>query len=1015
MSSATPVGNVCSVCGQPQASMSEPCPACGATPEWAELADAHEFARRRFADWAQTGRLPAELLTKIEAYYARRRGELQHAVRSGGGPFTGTALYSSLQCFRCLEFMDGPEEYCTECGVKLSGPGMRSLRFWLFLGSELQHLGATGDVPLVWAHQLENEVRERVAALRRRLDRDLEVPTARLVEPERPRRPKPNRKPKEPARPLMEILLDPHSIQLLLAAGGGLLVLGLVIWLSSLGLFDNPGVVAVCLGAGNAALLGVGVAALKYTRYLTAGRSLTLLACMVMPLNLWFYHTHNLITLDGHLWVAALVCCMVYTASAILLRDPLLVYVLCGGVALTGLLFLADIGRFGEIFAPALLLVILALSALHAEMAFPPGSGDFSRERFGRAFFWSAQALLAAGLGLLLGGQLVAWLHGPIFRFWGFDAPVVSQREYLPWTIVLTLAGTYAYVYSDVIVRHKGVYVYFAAVTLLWSEVQFLLWLNLANAEPIIVITLSLTALLVNALQHFLPRDDRVSRALPPLGLILAFLPVLLGVLLHFRATFHLAREAWGFEITGMHVAALVLTALVCRLSAFWTRKTHPEVSTAYFFATGVATLVAAAGIAWRIGLEPWERQAPVLMLVPIAYIVSAWLYREHSPSKPLVWVGQAATAFMIVCSIGVSLDITPRAVQPVVGRELNLLVALFAFEAAIFYALAAFVGRQAWNVHLGTAMLCGALWQLLTYWNAPEPIFPLTFAGAGVALLIAYRFAVLDRVQLSRHAEAAFQSANGLMSLGFLAGVMLSLSRLLVDQQQLQLLAADGEWKAPLVTLATVLGLLTALSFLACLIVAHAGWRRWYVVLAIIETILLMLTIHRLVEFDPWRQVELLCIALGILFLILGHVGWAKEDEMQSEWVSFALFFGSLLVVAPLTIASLIYRFGAEISPFNELGLVLGSVLLIGSGILCRIKATTVLGCIAMGIYLLMVLVYMHRFLKEQVIVGIYLTLGGGLLFGVGLVLSVFRDRLLALPDKIKRREGLFRIMTWR
>ncbi len=1016
MSSESPsASSVCSVCGQERSS-SGPCPACGATAEWAELADAHEFARRRFVEWSQTGFFAADQLAVIEKYYQSRRDDLQNAVRSGGKAYSGSTLPSSLQCFSCFSFMEQPEEYCDNCGVKLAGPGVRSLRFWLFLGTEVKRLGEAGLMPLVLSHQLENEVRERVAALTRRLDRDREVLTARVVERDRPRRREQPLKSKPPSRPILEVLLDPHSIQLLLAAGGGLLVLGLVIWLSSLGLFDNPGVVAACLGLGNALLLAGGVALLKFTRYHTAGRSLTLLACMVMPLNLWFYHTHNVITLEGHLWVAALVCCIVYAASAIMLRDPLLVYVLCGGVALTGLLFLADIGRFSEIFAPSLLLMILALAALHAEMAFPTGEGDFSRERFGRAFFWSAQALLASSLGLLLGGQLTGWLHGPIFQWWGFAAPVVARREFLPWTIFLTLAGTYAYVYADVVVRQKGVYVYLAALTLLWSEVQFLALLNLTNAEPIIIITLSLTALAVNAFQHFLPRDDRLSHALPPLGLILSFMPVLLGLVLHIWATFYLDRDAWAFDINWGQVIALIITALVCRLSAYWTRKTHPSVSMAYFFATAAATMVAAASLAWKIGLEPWEKQAPLLMLIPIAYIVSALLYRDHSPSKPLAWVAQVSTAIMILGSFGVAFDLTPRAVQPVVGRDLNLLLALFALEAAVFYAIAAFVGKEAWNVYLGTAMLCGALWQLLTYWSAPDAIFPLAFAGTGAALLVAYRFAVLDRVQLSKLAEAAFQSANGLMSLGFLSGVLLSLSRLLVDRGRLQILAgADADWKSPLVTLAIVLGLLAGLSVLASLIVAHSSWRRWYVVLAILEGILLMLTIYRLIDFSPWQQLELLCVVLGVIFLVIGHTGWAKEDELQSEWVSFALFFGSFLVVTPLTIASLVYRFGFEISAIDELGLVIASVALIGSGILCRLKSTTFFGCAAMAIYLIMVFAYMHRFLREQVIVGIYLTIGGALLFGIGLVLSVFRDRLLALPDKIKRREGLFRILTWR
>lgn len=346
------------------------------------------------------------------------------------------------------------------------------------------------------------------------------------------------------------------------------------------------------------------------------------------------------------------------------------------------------------------------------------------------------------------------------------------------------------------------------------------------------------------------------------------------------------------------------------------------------------------------------------------------------------------------------------------------MLLALFAFEAAVFYGLAGLFRREPWNVYMGTAMLCGALWQLLTFWSAPEPIYPLAFASSGAALLLAYRFAVLDRVHLSRLAEAAFQSANGLMSLGFVAGTLLTLSRLTMKESQLQALAGpDGDWKSPLITLAIVLGLLVALSVVACLIVAHAGWRRWYVVLGIFEGILLLLTIYRIVNLSPWQQLELVALVVGVILLVLGHYGWARErdEERHSEWVSFCLFIGSMLLIVPLLIAVMVYRFGFEISALNELGLVFGSVILIGSGILFQVKSTTVWGTFGMALYLVMVFVYMHRFLKDQVIVGIYLTLGGALLFGVGLLLSVYRDRLLALPDKIKRREGVFKILTWR
>ena len=46
---------------------------------------------------------------------------------------------------------------------------------------------------------------------------------------------------------------------------------------------------------------------------------------------------------------------------------------------------------------------------------------------------------------------------------------------------------------------------------------------------------------------------------------------------------------------------------------------------------------------------------------------------------------------------------------------------------------------------------------------------------------------------------------------------------------------------------------------------------------------------------------------------------------------------------------------------------------------------------------------------------VAIFILVGGGVLFSSGLLLSVYRDRLLTLPDRIKRREGLFRVLNWR
>src|SRR5262245_57985429 len=117
-------------------------------------------------------------------------------------------------------------------------------------------------------------------------------------------------------RPFLEIVLDPKNIQWLLVFGATLLVLGLVIWLYTMGVFENKTVVAALMGTATVGVMAAGWALISRTRFQTAGRALTLLACLVMPLNLWFYHAQGLhpFTLYERLWIAALVCCALYAA-----------------------------------------------------------------------------------------------------------------------------------------------------------------------------------------------------------------------------------------------------------------------------------------------------------------------------------------------------------------------------------------------------------------------------------------------------------------------------------------------------------------------------------------------------------------------------------------------------------------------------------------------------------------------------------------------------------------------------
>ena len=406
-----------------------------------ELIQAMEFAQSRFEQWGKD-RVIGNGLAAITEDYNRQRQAVNVMAREGRPLPSDIPLLPADQCWSCRAAVVAGQAHCADCGAPVGQPLVQNLRYWTYTCYQIKAHCDAGRLPLAQAHAAMNDAKSRLAAIRNHLEKDrvgkAVVAAEAVPERESPASgaavasspPAADGRPslaatfatvaarvREPRRPLWEIILDPRTIQWLLGLGGVLFVLGLVIWLATLGIFDHPWKVAVALGLGNAVVLAGGWAIIRFSRYQTAGRAITLLACLVMPLNLWFYHAQDLVTLDGNLWVAALVCCVLYLASALVLRDHVFVYVLDGGVAMTGLLMLADAGRFWEIASPAAMLVVLGLISIHVERAFADTEGPFSRRRFGLAFFRSGQVLLAAGLLLVLGAQFAGdWLYRPLFQ-----------------------------------------------------------------------------------------------------------------------------------------------------------------------------------------------------------------------------------------------------------------------------------------------------------------------------------------------------------------------------------------------------------------------------------------------------------------------------------------------------------------------------------------------------------------------------------------------------------------------
>ena len=1053
----------CVVCEHPLPDGQPNCPNCRASRQWQELIRTMEFARGQFEQWAKSQTLGGGPARAIAEDYRQRREDMSRMAFEGRPIPSTEGFLSTDECWNCHVSVGVGQQHCAACGVRVNGPAVEDVRNWTYTCHEIKVHCDGGRMPLVQAHACMNESKSRIAALRSRLEEDRVYTAERVVvADEHPASEPPavvgpasqgrssGHRPNlvaalaanslsnaaaalsKPHRPLWEIILDPRTIQWLLGLGGVLLVLGLVIWLATLGIFKDPAVVAVALGIGNAAVLAGGWAVIRYSRYQTAGRAITLLACLVMPLNLWFYHANELITLEGHLWAAALVCCILYLASALLLRDRLFVYVLNGGIAMTGLLMLADMGLFWEIASPAALLVVLGLLGIHVERAFPEMDGPFSRRRFGLAFFQSGQAMLTAGLLLVLGAQVAGdWLYRPLFeplyQQWDLGPPVIVAERWGQFlALALVLAGSYAYFYADIAVRRVGLYAYLAVFTLLWAEILVIELVAVRLTAEAAIVALALTALAANLLQPRLlrwrqppatdaePRGPVASawslvRTGQPLGLFLSTIPVLLGLILHLRATYKPLNELWhlpdgGFyEVGWAYVVAMLVTAVSCRIGAHLYRQTLPWLSSAYFFGTAAATIIGVVGLLSVWGIRSWDELAPLVIIVPILYIIAARLYRGHAHEKPLVWVAHSATGVMIAAVLAATLHLTPEhVVEPEAGKSLNLLLAAFFAEAAVFYALAAAFRKQGFNIYLGTAMACGAVWQLLQYWQVAAEYYTLTFALLGLILLVCYRLALLEWTGL---AHAAFQCANALMSLSFVAAALITLSRLATR-------SFDIHWSLVFLLLGLV-----GLSLLAAWLVRDAAWRRWYIVMAITEAGLTFIALHFLSTLTLWEKLEIFSVVAGIAFLVIGHVGWHRErDEHQSDLVSFSLLFGSLLLGLPLLIAVLVHRCQPipHFSTLNELGLLAAGIILLTTGFVLQLRATTITGAGLLLGYLLSLVFYINMLQNVQT-AAIWLTIGGAVIFGSGILLSIYRDRLLTLPEKVLRREGIFRVLSWR
>ena len=84
----------------------------------------------------------------------------------------------------------------------------------------------------------------------------------------------------------------------------------------------------------------------------------------------------------------------------------------------------------------------------------------------------------------------------------------------------------------------------------------------------------------------------------------------------------------------------------------------------------------------------------------------------------------------------------------------------------------------------------------------------------------------------------------------------------------------------------------LVVLSLLAAWLVQDAAGRRWYLVTAIAEAGLTFITLQVISHLTLWEKLEIFSVVAGAAMLVIGHVGWHREQrQAKATWSASACF----------------------------------------------------------------------------------------------------------------------------